>query len=88
MIILILIFKIDIIQTWIMERYQDVVVEYFLTSGNRRGQDFSSSLNDLPQVIVHGASYVEHESHGNSAMRDRCQFKKFFSSIEVCRVVN
>lgn len=57
-------------RTWIVERDQGKVVQRSLRSAQGCLQNLGRALDDLDQVVVHGAGHVEDERQGGCSLRD------------------
>lgn len=56
--------------TWIVEGHQSKVIQRSLRSAQGCFQDLGRALDDLDQVVVHGAGHIEDERQGGCALRD------------------
>lgn len=56
--------------TWIMKRHQGEVIQRFLRSAQGCFQYLGRALDDLHQVVVHGAGHVKDERQRRCPLRD------------------
>lgn len=56
--------------TWVVERDQGKVIQRSLRSAQGCLQNLGRALDDLDQVVVHGAGHIEDERQGGCALRD------------------
>lgn len=56
--------------TWIMKRHQGEVIQRFLRSAQGCFQYLGCALDDLHQVVVHGAGHVKDERQSRCPLRD------------------
>lgn len=57
--------------TWVMKWHQSEVIQRVLGSAQRCFQYLGCALDDLHQVVVHGAGHVEDERQSRCPLRDR-----------------